>query len=156
MNNFLSYSCPVSDCPNEIYSVVVRAGSHTQTGNRVTAFATRGYFVTAPSQPHPNFAVIHLANDLPIRPSIQIIRLPSTSQATSFFDLQEGSVAGWGTPSNSANTILRQSDVVITSQAECSQTFVPYLTIYDLCFRGKNPELKLQNGDLEIFDCNLN
>ena len=127
---------------------MVRAGSHLQTGSRFTTWVIQGHFVTAPTLPHPNFAVMQLETHIPTMSTIVLIRLPSTAQAGSFFEMQRASIAGWGTVGTGASAVLQQATGTITSRPECSVGLIPTLSSYDLCLRGDMANMEIQAGDM--------
>lgn len=127
---------------------MIRAGSHLQTGTRVTNWSILARYVTAPSPPQPNFAVFQLQFPFQMTPSIQLIRLPSATQAGSFFEMQRASISGWGTAGTGSSLILQAASGTITSRAECSTTFVPTVSMYDLCLRGDLASMEIQSGDM--------
>lgn len=119
-----------------------------QTGPRFSTWVVQGHFVTAPTLPHPNFAVMQLQTHIPTQSSIQVIRLPSMGQAGSFFEMQRASIAGWGTFGSGASAVLQEAIGTITSRPECSTSLVPTLAVYDLCFRGDMGNMEIQAGDM--------
>lgn len=71
-----------------------QAGSHNAENSRFKSFADQAFFVTTPAPPEPNFATIRMIQNFPISPQIQIIRLPTASQAGSFFEMVSARFAG--------------------------------------------------------------